>query len=261
MIFKASEKDLQSDGSPRSPSGARDLTPIRSKTHTRHAGNNLSENDETLMNTATARRVFGRGRPSIERATAIDSAILVAASELFLRDGFDLVTMEAVANATPLSKTTLYSRFASKEILLTAVIKDRMQQWSKASEQQNHLMTEDLGDRLRYHARSITRSLHEPDVQGFIRLSYLLTERFPELSRTMYEGYKYTVSYIGNDLAAASKRDGRPLRDADSVAQHFVSAVIGWNMQEAGRGGASVDEADAAAVRLAELFLAARDAW
>lgn len=213
------------------------------------------------MNNATARRGLGRGRPSIEQATSIDNSILATASELFLRDGFDLVTMEAISVATPISKTTLYSRYPSKEVLLRAVINNRLESWSQTSKQTDHLMPEDMGGRLLYHAQAITKSLYAPEVKGFVRLTYLLAERYPELAQTMYDGYQYSFQFVATDIEVTSRRENRPVRDARSVAQHFVSAIIGWNMQEAARGGASQAEAQAAATRLTDLFLAARASW
>ena len=142
-----------------------DLTPVPAPRHSPGAGI-ANETPRVGMKKATARKVFGRGRPSIERASAIDSAILSAAKDLFLRDGFDGVTMEAVAIATPLSKTTLYSRFASKEILLAAVIHDRIQQWSKNASQNDIGLPDDIGERLKGHARTMAQAIRQPEVLG-----------------------------------------------------------------------------------------------
>lgn len=48
--------------------------------------------------------------------------MLVAASDLFLDNGFDRVSMDQVAEAAGVSKQTVYSHFGSKEELFTAVI-------------------------------------------------------------------------------------------------------------------------------------------
>jgi TetR/AcrR family transcriptional repressor of mexJK operon len=203
-----------------------------------------------------------RGRPSLVRAAAIERAILAAAGDLFLREGFDLVTMENIAAAAALSKTTLYSRYPSKEVLLDAVIRDRIAQWSVIASSRDHLMTNDMGDRIRYHACTIARTARLPEVQAFVRLVQGNGERFPHLLRAMHDaGYLYIVGVVRRDIEAAAAREGRPLRDADSVARHFVSAISGWVMQESAGGEISEARADAAALRCAELLLAARDIW
>jgi AcrR family transcriptional regulator len=48
--------------------------------------------------------------------------MLLAASDLFLENGFDRISMDQVAEAAGVSKQTVYSHFGSKEELFTAVI-------------------------------------------------------------------------------------------------------------------------------------------
>lgn len=203
-----------------------------------------------------------RGRPSLARAAAIERAILSAAGDLFLREGFDLVTMENIAAAAALSKTTLYSRYPSKESLLDAVIRDRIAQWSSIASKRDHMMPDDMNGRMRHHACTIARTARLPEVQAFIRLIQGNGERFPHLLQAMHEaGYLYIVDFVRRDMEATAAREGRPLRDADDLARHFVSAISGWMLQESAGGEISEARADAAALRCAELLLAARDVW
>lgn len=240
----------------------RRLTAIQHAEHIKGSTQPNSKANKCKMDSATKTRSHGRGRPSVERVKSIDNSIIEAATKLFLRDGFDLVTMEAIAVATPLSKTTLYSRFASKEILLAAVIEDRIEKWSAASAEHDHEMPDDLEGRMLYHARAVAGSMLLPEVRGFVRLSYLLSERFPEIAKTFHdEGNQYIVEFIRRDIEHVAKRDNFTVRDAKSVAEHFVSAIVGWNMEQASRGGPSESEAFAAASRITELFVAGRGRW
>lgn len=202
-----------------------------------------------------------RGRPSLARVAAIDRSILEAAGELFLRDGFDAVTMERIAAGASISKTTLYSRFSSKELIFEQVVRDRIDQWAVLASTQDHLMTDDIEDRMRYHACTIARMMRRPDVQAFIRLALANAERFPSISNAMHEGYLYIVDFVRRDIEEVGKREGRQLRDGAGVARHFVSAVSGWVIQEGGRPDITESEVEAAAIRSAELVLAARDCW
>jgi TetR/AcrR family transcriptional regulator, mexJK operon transcriptional repressor len=59
-----------------------------------------------------------RGRPSLSTAAQLGDTILSAATNLFLRDGYAAMSMEAVAKAAGVSKRTLYARFADKAVLL-----------------------------------------------------------------------------------------------------------------------------------------------
>ena len=60
-----------------------------------------------------------RGRP---RDTEKNSAIIDAASQLFLENGFDGTSMDEVAKRAGVSKQTVYSHFSSKEQLFSEAI-------------------------------------------------------------------------------------------------------------------------------------------
>src|SRR5689334_25380253 len=57
-----------------------------------------------------------------EGSTQKRSAILVAARELFLADGFDRSSVDAVAARAGVSKRTVYDYFGDKQALLRAVV-------------------------------------------------------------------------------------------------------------------------------------------
>lgn len=59
------------------------------------------------------------GRPKSEEKRV---NILVAASELFLAQGFSSTSMDQVANQAEVSKQTVYSHFSNKDALFTSVI-------------------------------------------------------------------------------------------------------------------------------------------
>ena len=60
-----------------------------------------------------------KGRPKDQEKR---TAILVAARELFLSEGFALVSMDAIAERAGVSKATVYSHFADKNFLFRAVL-------------------------------------------------------------------------------------------------------------------------------------------
>ena len=213
------------------------------------------------MTKAAELRTHRRGRPSIERATSLDSQIVKAASEMFLSEGLDIVTMEAIANAVPLSKTTLYSRFASKEVLLEAVVRDQINQWSAYSTGLEPKLPDDLGSRLRIHIRGMAKSMRLPEVQGFMKLSFSLAERFPDLSLLLHrEGYLNHIAFMKQEIEDAAERDGIPVRDAGAVARHMINSMAGWSIQETPRGPTE-GEALKAADEIVALFMASRSAW
>ncbi|WP_062793198.1 TetR/AcrR family transcriptional regulator [Sphingobium herbicidovorans] len=203
-----------------------------------------------------------RGRPNAKQVAAIDQAILSTATRMFLESGYDAVAMENIATATGVSKGTLYARYPSKEALFMKVIKARVDGWAIISSHEDHLLTDDIGERLRHHARTIARSLLQTEVRAFGRLTLAHRERFPELAKALYEsGYLYIVQLIKRDMEEAGTRDGMPPRDADGAARMLVSALAGWEMQESGAGPISESEMLKAADRAVDLFMAARSSW
>ncbi len=203
-----------------------------------------------------------RGRPDAKQVAAIDQAIRATATRMFLELGYDGVAMENIATATGVSKGTLYARYPSKEALFTTVIQDRVGQWSLTSAEYDHLLTDDIAERLHHHAQMIAKSVLQAEVHAFQLLTLANRERFPELARAMYDaGYLYIVRLISNDIAEAAKRDGIPARDPGAIARMFVSAITGWELQESSAG--PVDEAAylEAARQTADLFIAARASW
>ena len=207
---------------------------------------------------ASAAHVPKRGRPSAAQVRAIDRAIVEAARKLFFADGYDAVAMEQVAAMAQVSKGTLYARHPSKEALFTAVISALVAEWSQRGAEQDHLLTADIEQRLRHHARTIAGFLFESDVRAVQRLILASHARFPELARTMHtHGYRYITQVIVRDLSDDARRNGITLRDPDAVAGMLVSGLAGYEMQN------DPGQADllAFADRLVDVLMAGRAAW
>lgn len=203
-----------------------------------------------------------RGRPDAKQVAAIDRAILETATRMFLELGYDGVAMENIAGATGVSKGTLYARYPSKEALFATVIHDRVKQWSLISAKQDHLLTDDIAERLHHHAEMIARSVLRTEVHAFQLLTLANRERFPELARAMYEaGYLYIVRLISDDISRAAERDGIPVRDPSAIARQLVAAVTGWELQESSAGPIVEAELLAAARKTVDLLMAARASW
>lgn len=69
-----------------------------------------------------------RGRPKASDVAEINLRILNAATQLFLNQGFSRTAQEQVAENARVSKTTLYNRFPTKEVLFDAVVQSCLDQ-------------------------------------------------------------------------------------------------------------------------------------
>lgn len=203
-----------------------------------------------------------RGRPSAKQVAAIERAILFTAKQLFFEQNYDGVAMETIAAVAGVSKGTLYARYPSKEALFTAVVKESVQRWATETAPLEQTLQQNIEERLRYHAKTIARSLMLPEVRAFQKLLLGNRDRFPELSRAMHNvGYRYIVDLIVRDIRDMAERNGIPARDPETVAQMLVSAISGWQLQESTSRELTVEEIEAFGRRTVDLLLAARTLW
>ncbi|MEW2403312.1 TetR/AcrR family transcriptional regulator [Streptomyces sp. NPDC046862] len=124
--------------------------------------------------------------PSGPRAELKRQAIVGAARDLFLREGFG-VGMDAIAAEAGVSKVTVYNHFGSKEALFTAVITGALDEplAGDASAALDRLAgAEDLRPALLDAARAWVHSVRaNDDVTALRNLVAAEVHRFPELGR------------------------------------------------------------------------------
>lgn len=200
------------------------------------------------------------GRPSVKQVAAITSAIIEEATRSFLALGFDAVSMDAISANAGIAKGTLYSRFATKEALIHAVIDDRVRRWEQAEPIPDE-PDEEIEIRLRRYARIIAHLAADPEAQALSRLTVGNGRRFPEIARSVRElGYTKIVGKIADDVRTAAIRDGIPVFDPEDVAQRLIATVNGWVLAYPDRD-LPVSDIERFADRTVQLMLAARPLW
>lgn len=176
-----------------------------------------------------ARRPAGgvrRGRPTLDRIAAIDTAIREAALGVFLELGYESASMDAVALHAGISKGTLYARYESKELLFRAILEDELKRWSQRAGKQDHLLPKALEPRLRHHARTLIEFFGWPEYQRIARLLAAATPTLPNLARHWEEiGTKRYLQFLANDMAKAA---GGNEIDWDFHAKLFLFSISGW---------------------------------
>jgi AcrR family transcriptional regulator len=126
----------------------------------------------------------GRQPPSGARAEQKRAAIIEAARETFLKDGF-AAGMDLIAARAGVSKVTVYNHFGSKEALFTAVIADVLDAplgGTQVAALDRLADAEDLREALTEAARAwVTAVRDNPDVLAMRNLVSRELHRFPEL--------------------------------------------------------------------------------
>jgi AcrR family transcriptional regulator len=130
------------------------------------------------MANATERRRMGR--PTQTESLRLVERLREAALELFLDQGFDATTMDAVAQGAGITRRTLYARYPDKHALFVEVVT-----WARTRhpwlEPDFKVDLTDLRGALTAIARAAVARSVQPELVGLDRLVINEWRRFPEL--------------------------------------------------------------------------------
>jgi TetR/AcrR family transcriptional regulator, mexJK operon transcriptional repressor len=167
------------------------------------------------------------GRPSAAMAGQIKTNILDIASRLFLQQGFEAVSIEAVAKTAGISKRTFYHRFKDKAELFAAVMHHLAE--TIRPPQEAHLFEgKNAQAVLQQLAQAILHSALLPEALALHRL--LLTEvtRFPELAEVMSASSirQEAIDRIAQFLESEIRKGSIAARNARFLAEQFLDMVM-----------------------------------
>lgn len=164
------------------------------------------------------------GRPKSEQKA---EAILGAAGELFLLNGFQGTAMDAVAQRAGVSKQTVYSHFANKEELFKAVIGGKVSGYGfdEATPEE----APDLRTALLSIARQFVGLMFDPEVVAMHRVVMAEAAGQPRIAELFFEsGPRRTMAAVGAFLqrqAAGGRLRIHPDRIAYAANQLLTLAV------------------------------------
>ena len=128
------------------------------------------------------RRAIRRTRRGDEKS----EQIRLTATELFLKRGYDLVSVDEIVRAVGGSKTNVYNHFDNKEGLFVAIVKGLCEDLL-ASFVTIDVSTLGVEEGLRSLAQALLRILLQDRHLAFQRLIIAETGRFPALGRAWFE--------------------------------------------------------------------------
>lgn len=169
-------------------------------------------------------KTTGPGRPKDLEKRA---AILEAAKQLFVRQGFDGTSMDAIANKAGVSKLTVYSHFRDKETLFSEAVR------CKCEEQMPpEIFMADLRGPIRKQLLTIARAffglITSEDAVAIHRTIVANAQQSPKLAELFWEaGPKRTQLAFQNflrDEVAAGKLD---IPDLHRAASQFFCLLKG----------------------------------
>ncbi len=193
------------------------------------------------------------GRPPDPRKRA---AVLEAARQLFLREGYD-TSLEAIAAAAGVSRQTIYNLFGSKDELFLAILSDRAEQLTAPLA----TASEAVGPRavLTELARRFAAAVMTPEAGQYQRALISSAQRFPKLARGFYEaGPAVALRRMAAYLAAEAKRNRLTVPDPELSAELFFGMLKGHchiRLMLCGEGAPSPAEQERRIAYSVEAFL------
>ena len=169
-----------------------------------------------------------RGRPKLEDAAAIEQKLLAVALKVFISHGYGATSMTSIARAAHVSKTTLYSRFSSKEELFRAIMRAQIERLSAATLLRPDAAPLDLVQGLKSYANRMLEVSLKGDLLEVNRLIYSELHRFPELGAAAAERTQLGVKQIADFIRGCAVADGIPCLAPEGIAEAFILMLRGW---------------------------------
>ncbi|EHL98901.1 transcriptional regulator, TetR family [Acetobacteraceae bacterium AT-5844] len=156
-------------------------------------------------------------------------AILLAAAELFMEEGYAAVSMDAVAKAAGVSKATLYAHFSGKEALFEAIVSAGCESMRRRADGFLGGHDRPLRDALVELGLHWLRFMLRPQVRALHRVMVAEAARFPALARAFYAaGPQAMQGWLTGWMAGESARGHlRPDVPPAQAAEHFLCLLRG----------------------------------
>jgi TetR/AcrR family transcriptional regulator, mexJK operon transcriptional repressor len=154
-------------------------------------------------------------------------AILLAAGDLFMAQGYDAVSMDAIARAGGVSKATLYAHFASKDALFATIVGEGCRQSMQPTEFLPGTVT-DLEAALIGLGQRMLRFLLSERPLAIHRIVIAESVRVPELGRAFYDNGPGLFRRVFAEWLIRQQQAGRlDMPNPEQAADHFVGMLRG----------------------------------
>ncbi len=190
-----------------------------------------------------------RGRERLAR-------MLEAAKELFLRDGYEQTSIDAILERSGGSKATLYNYFPTKEDLFRVVV-DSIVSNAPQPSLGGHA---DLQQTLTRFAIERLTTIFSANHRALLRLIIAERERFPELARLYYtRGPQHMQDVLADYLRSVGEEASVRFDSPEEAAEFFTAMLLHrWYQELLLLGAPSPTEEEIAhrAERVVERWLA-----
>ncbi|HEK2898416.1 TetR/AcrR family transcriptional regulator [Proteus terrae] len=163
-----------------------------------------------------------KATPLNERGKKRADAIIKAATEIFIENGYEKTSLDMIITRSGGSRSTLYAHFGDKEGLLSAVIESLINDIFSVENNQEHINTP--YDVLYQFGSCFIRKMLNSSSIGLYRLIIAESANHPQLSQNFYllgpqKVYGHLTENLRSVLPSLSEKQLFPL------AQHFTEML------------------------------------
>jgi TetR/AcrR family transcriptional regulator of autoinduction and epiphytic fitness len=162
------------------------------------------------------------------------SELLDVAAEVFIEHGFEGASTNEIARRANCSKTTLYTRYPTKEKLFLAVLERRMELILRdfATTLQPEPPIEQT---LKEYGFNLFQLALSENQRGMVRVVSMESSKFPDLAKRFYElGPGRGVAILASYMEEQIKRERLIKAPPQIMAEHLMSLITGgyvrWTM-------------------------------
>ncbi len=167
------------------------------------------------------------------RQQRLRSAILAAAEDVFLRDGYRGASMDEIAAIAHVSKQTVYKHFGSKERLFVELVSSMTDAAGDPVGHESAVPAADVEGTLVTLATAMLDAVLTPRILRLRRLVIGEADRFPDLGRALHaHGPARAIAGVQRRLEAWSADGVLPPVDG-AAAQRFNWIVMGAPLNDA----------------------------
>jgi AcrR family transcriptional regulator len=178
----------------------------------------VAETLETTRRKSGAARKRGPGRPSLSNEELLDTAL-----DLFLENGFDGTSIDAICAAAGMAKRTVYARYGDKTSLFRAALSRAIGEWILPVERLREAECDDLEQTLLALGKLLLTNILSPAGQRLMRLTNAESVRMPDIgAANVREGTEPTLAYLAELFARRV-----PDCDAQAAGTAFINLVVG----------------------------------
>lgn len=168
------------------------------------------------------------GRPTAEQAEQRHLELLDRALDLFLKKGFELTTLDAIAAAMHMTKRTIYGLYPNKEALFKAAVQRAIDASLVPIEKLQAIESEDLEITLISVARQRIEAFLSPTGRRLQRVISAESYRFPEILTLAYKkGTKPVVDFLADQFRRHTATGAIQVEKPETAAAVFLSMAVG----------------------------------